>query len=677
MTAQTILFIVIAAVVALAIVIFMYGYKTKYTGKLRWVFGALRFITLFSLFLLLINPKLKQQNLSIEKPKLSVLVDNSGSIASLEMEEGLRSLVEGLENHNELQEKFDVRFFAFGDAFGPLDTLQFLAKQTNIEEALNKTDELFGDEIAPTVLLSDGNQTYGRDYEFGSRNYSSAIYPMVIGDSTQYTDLKIEQLNTNRYSFLKNEFPVEVILVYNGKSAVDSRFVIQQGGSMIYSEEVTFSEENNSRTLSFTIPSSRVGLQRYRATIRPISEEKNQTNNSKNFAVEVIDEATNILIVSDILHPDMGAFKKAIETNEQRKVTFMEPRDAGAVINDYQLIILNQPNRSFSQIYVEVAKLNKNTLTLTGAQTDWNFLNSVQSYYEKLATSQSEQVSGTFNPNYGAYSMEEIEFSDFSPLETEFGELLFSVPHDVILNQTIDGFTTGSPLLATWELNGKRDAIWDGQGIWKWRAQSFLQTESFEDFDAFLGKLIQYLASNKRRSRLDVTYDTFYYNNNPVVISAQYFDNNFVFDNRAQLNIRVKNAETDEITEFPMLLKNNYYLVDLNSLPAGDYSFTVSVEEEAVARSGNFTILEYNVEQQFLNANVTKLRQVATNSGGELFYADQLEGLIGTLLSNESYKPIQKSNQKVVPLIDWKYLLGLIALSLAAEWFIRKYNGLI
>jgi len=28
-------------------------------------------------------------------------------------------------------------------------------------------------------------------------------------------------------------------------------------------------------------------------------------------------------------------------------------------------------------------------------------------------------------------------------------------------------------------------------------------------------------------------------------------------------------------------------------------------------------------------------------------------------------------------LIDWVWLLVLIAISLAAEWFIRKYNGLL
>ena len=33
--------------------------------------------------------------------------------------------------------------------------------------------------------------------------------------------------------------------------------------------------------------------------------------------------------------------------------------------------------------------------------------------------------------------------------------------------------------------------------------------------------------------------------------------------------------------------------------------------------------------------------------------------------------------QKIEPLIEWRYLLGLIILSLSIEWFLRKYNGLI
>lgn len=176
---------------------------------------------------------------------------------------------------------------------------------------------------------------------------------------------------------------------------------------------------------------------------------------------------------------------------------------------------------------------------------------------------------------------------------------------------------------------------------------------------------------------MEVTFETFYYNNNPLRVSAQFFDKNFVFDNRAQLNISVVNNETKEGANFPMLLKNNFYEVDLNSLQAGNYEFTVSVKEEGIARSGGFTILEFNVEQQFLNANVTKLGRVATNTGGTVYFIDQAVSLINELLENDNFKTIQKTNQKVVPLIAWKYLLGLIVLTLSAEWFIRKYNGLI
>ena len=227
------------------------------------------------------------------------------------------------------------------------------------------------------------------------------------------------------------------------------------------------------------------------------------------------------------------------------------------------------------------------------------------------------------------------------------------------------------------KLNGVRTALWDGEGIWKWRAQSFLESEGFENFDGFMGNLYQYLASNKRRSRLEVTNETFYYNNNPIKISAQYFDQNFVFDSRASLSFTVTNQETNSRSVFPMLLKNNFYDVDLNSLEAGEYNFTVSVADQAVSRSGNFTILEFNVEQQFLNANVTKLDRTATNTKGKAFYVTQASELLNSLMEDKSFQKTQKSEQKVVPLIDWKYLLALIVFSLALEWFIRKYNGLI
>ncbi len=677
MTTETILYIILAAVVSLALAILMYGYKSKNSPGLRWIFGALRFIALFSILLLIINPKFESETYTIEKPKLPVLIDNSSSVGILDQQENVRDLVQNLKENKDLNDKFDLSYFSFGSEFKQLDSLSFSERNSNISGALSSIKEIFKNRTSPAILITDGNQTLGNDYEFASQTFNNPIYPVILGDSTQYTDLKISQLNTNRYAFLKNQFPVEVILTYSGSEDVASEFVVTQGSSTFYRSPVTFSERENSKTLNFNLPANSVGLQKYTAQLLPLESEKNKTNNIKHFAVEVIDQATNVLILSKVIHPDLGALKKSITTNEQRSVRIETPTRASEILNDYQLIILYQPDRSFAPIFSETEKLDKNAWIIAGLQTDWPFLNSVQNNFKKNSTRQKEDAQANLNSNYGTFAVQDLGFEDFPPLHTQFGELTFSVPHEVILEQTIRRIVTENPMLATMEINGKRNAIWDGEGFWRWRASSYLKTGSFQDFDAFIGGMVQYLASNKRRNRLEVSSETFYYNNNPIKISAQFFDKNYIFDNRASLTINVINAETEKETVFPMLLRNNFYEVDLSNLEGGEYSYRVSVSGEAVESSGNFTILDFNVEQQFLNADIAKLQRVAENTGGKEYFITQTGILFGDLLKNQDFQNVQKAERKTTPLIDWKYLLGIIALSLATEWFIRKYNGLI
>jgi hypothetical protein len=51
--------------------------------------------------------------------------------------------------------------------------------------------------------------------------------------------------------------------------------------------------------------------------------------------------------------------------------------------------------------------------------------------------------------------------------------------------------------------------------------------------------------------------------------------------------------------------------------------------------------------------------------------------ILENLVDDESFKPIQKKSEKIKPLIEFKYILILLIISLSLEWFIRKYNGLI
>lgn len=677
MEAQTILYIILAGIIALLLALFQYFTNKKSMSKLNVLFSFLRFLTLFSVFLLLINPKFDHVTLSAEKPNLVLVIDNSSSIRHLNQSENALDIVNKLSQNNELSNKFTVSKYIFGEQLKLSDTILFSESQTNISNAFNQLSQVYKDTNVATILISDGNQTYGNDYEFITSKYKNPIYPVILGDTITHTDLKIKQLNVNKYAYLKNRFPVETIITYNGNNNINSLFVVTSGKTTVFSEAVSFSKDKNSKTITFTLPANRVGVNSLKATILPAENEKNIINNSKNFAVEVIDQKTKIAIVSDFPHPDLGALKKSIESNEQRSVTFMNSNNTTSQINDFQLIIINQPDNKFNNLFDELNKENKNRLIIIGTKTDLSFINRINQSFTHEITNQTEDYQAELNLNYSPFIIDDLDFESFPPLKSNFGTVNFSAPFETILNKKLGNVSTNQSLLVTNEANSRREAILFGENIWQWRAQSFINTKSFNAFDNFIGKLVQYLASNKRRSRLNVEYESFYNGNTNVIIKAQFFDKNYVFDTRETLNIVVKDKASNLEKVFPFVLKNNNYQIDLSNLPPSEYSFIVRATNENISKSGVFQILEYDAEQQFLNANVTKLSQLATNSSGADYFVEEVDSLINDLVNDNRYATIQKSSKNTIPLIDWKYLLGIIVLSLASEWFLRKYNGLI
>jgi len=677
MSSQTLLYIILAGIVALLLALFQYKYKSKNSSRRSSVFTFLRFLSIFFILLLLINPKFDSVKVYNEKPNLVVAVDNSSSVKYLKQEGNANAFIESIKNNKALNDQFNVDFYSFGETLNTSDSINFNEKQSNINKAFRGLTEIYKNTVAPTLVISDGNQTYGNDYGFSAKKYNQPLYPIVLGDTITYTDLKINQLNVNKYAYLKNKFPVETIVVYNGNEEVNSKFIVTLGNKIVFSKPIRFNKTNNAQVLNFTLPANRVGVQSYKASVVPLNSEKNKINNYKNFAVEVIDQKTKVAIVSTVTHPDLGVLTKSIEANEQRTVSYVKPNEFINQINDFQLVIIYQPNNSFKTLYQALETQNKNKFVITGPKTDWRFLNAESNTYALDLTSQTEDYQATLNTNYNTFIIDDLEFNSFPPLHSSFGEPKFEMPIETILYKSVNGIETEEPLLATFETNGRREAILFGENLWKWRAQSYLNQKSFNDFDDFFGKIIQYLSSNKRKNRLNIDYESFYEGNNNVVIKAQFFNKNYEFDANETLNIIVKDKNSSTTKTFPLILKNNNYQVDLSSLPASDYSFTVKATNESISKSGTFKILEYSVEQQFLNANATKLQQLATNSKGSAYFIENTEQVFNDLIKDERYKPIQKNTKNTVPLIDWKYLLFLIALTLAIEWFLRKYNGLI
>ena len=610
-----------------------------------------------------------------EKPILSVLVDNSKSIPFFKEGENVKEIISKIKNTNNLKEEFFINEFTFGNNLQVLDSLSFSDPETNIANAIIGVNELYKEKIAPIILITDGNQTIGTSYEF--LNTKQPIYPIVIGDTTKYVDVKITQLNVNKYSYIKNKFPVEILLNYEGDENVDTQFSIFSKGKTVFRKKVSFSSANKSVTITANLTSTKEGLQYYTASVRKINNEKNIKNNTKNFSVEVIDEQTKVLVLSAVLHPDLGVLKKSIESNKQRSVDVFLIDDFKNQINDYQLVILYQVNNKFTSIIKELKQNNSNYLLVSGPNTDWSFINKQQFGFAKNSIHKIENYNAIYNNGFLTFLQEDIGFSNYPPLKDKFGEVLISKKHQTLLHQNINGIQTNQPLLTTFDINNQKSAVLFGEGIWKWRAASFLNSNSFEDFDKFIGSLIQYLASTKKRNRLEINADNLYPANSTISISAFYTDKNYQFDARAALEISVINKETKKVTKIPMSLVGNSYQVEIENLSSGDYNYSIEVLDQKIKKHGRFKITDYQIEEQFTNANVNKLRQLALKSGGKLYYKDEIDVLVKDLLANNDFYTVQKSSIKQQNLIDFKWVLFLLLALFTAEWFIRKYYGKI
>lgn len=669
------IFIILAFLASLGIAGFQYIFNTKEKSQLNYWLSFLRFLTLFLIFILLINPSIKKNHIENVKPQLLVAVDNSKSIKYNTLTAKVNSLIDLFRNNKELNSKFDLNFFTFGAKLTKLDSLTFSENKTNLELPFKEFAKLYKEGINPVVVISDGNQTIGNNVAYTS--YKSPVYPFIIGDTTTVEDLFINQLNVNKDTYINNNLPVEVFINYTGDKTVQRTFKVVQKGTTIFSKQLQFFSSKKVQIASFFITSNESGNQYYTAVIEPLENERNTINNSKTFSINVLEEQTKILILSAINHPDLGMLKKSIETNKQRAVSIFDIENKNYNINDYQLIIVYQPNNKFKNIFNEISSKKLNHFIITGVNTDWNFLNANQKIFSKDATKQSENYSAILNKEYAVFQNDEINFDSFAPLEDTFGDVKFKYEFNTLLFQKIGNFTLQKPLLATYEVDSQKGAILFGENSWKWRMNCFTENRSFDQFDGLISNIIQYLASSKTTNRLNIKVEPMYFSSETISISASYLDKNFNFDGRAKLWLTLVNTENKLVQKLPFSLVENHFNIELSDLKSGDYKYTVLVENQKESISGNFKVIPFEIEQQFNNSSSESLKILANSTKGITFYNNQENELLKALLSDNQYKTIQKSTIEKTPLIEWKWILAVIVLLLSIEWFIRKYFGKI
>ena len=675
MTTSTILLILLSVIISGAVAFYQYLFKADNQNKTNWLLAFLRFISVFSLLLLLINPVISRKTIETNKIPLAIVADNSRSITELKANDIEKEVFEKLTSNSALKEKFEIQTYTFDEEFFAGKPLDFKGNQSNIDNVAKNLKQLNKNTFYPVVLLTDGNQTIGNDYVYSFQETAN-LYPVVLGDTTTTFDLKINQLNANKYAFLKNKFPVEVFLQYNGNKAISANFSIEKNGKKISSQTINFDKKNKVQSIQILLEADRVGLQKYKAVISSTTKEINSYNNVKNFAVEVIDQRKEIAIISDISHPDLGTFKRAIESNAQRKVTFLKTNSISD-LKKYNLLILYQPTVSFKKVFEANKNLRINTFIVTGMSTDFNLLNQMQSDLEFKLTNKKEDFTSSFVTGFNLFAQNDIQFEQLPPLENPFGKITEKGSVNTLLTAKVNGIEVGNPILTFSEKGNSRTAYLLGENSWKWRMESHVINQSYEKYDLFIDKIIQYLSTNSAKKSLLVEHESFYNSGETIEIFAQYFNKSYELEENANLSINLTNKNTKSTKNYNFSKANNGYQAIFDGLEPGNYAFQVKEVTSNASYNGTFEVLDFDVEKQFVNPDVSKLQQLANQHKGEVIHPNQIGILIQKLLKKDTYLPVEKSLVKNSPLIDWIVLLIILAVSLASEWFTRKYNGLL
>ncbi len=212
------------------------------------------------LICLLINIIITRNTYENVKTPLPIVIDNSSSINELQATQTAKNVFTQLQNNKQLKEKFDIQPYFFDEDlhnFQENSQITFKGKQSRIDYVAKNLKSSNKNLTYPTVLISDGNQTSGDDYVFNF-DQNNRVYPVILGDTITYLDLKINQINVNKYAFLKNKFPAEVFLQYTGNKSVNANFSISQGNSVISKQQINFSPSKKAAVVNVLLPANKI-----------------------------------------------------------------------------------------------------------------------------------------------------------------------------------------------------------------------------------------------------------------------------------------------------------------------------------------------------------------------------------------------------------------------------------
>jgi hypothetical protein len=681
-------YLIWCAVLAGLYTFLLYGRNKQNLELPQWVvnlLGSFRFITVFILSALLLNPLIQKWVSQTEPPVIIIAQDVSASIINNQdsnyYNAGYIKQIQDLTS--ELSLNYKVVTMNFGENVSIQDTgIHFTDKRTNYGKVFDEIDARYaGDNIGALIFASDGLFNVGANPEYYNFKEQYPIFTIGLGDTNQKSDIAIVEMLSNEMVYLGNSFPVEVSINAELLSGNEAYLRVFNQGKEIEKRAIKISSNQEFFTERFVFEATNEGTQRYVFKVTAFENELNIINNTSQVLIDVLDNRDKVLIIANAPHPDIAALRSVFLEKESVEVDVVLIEELNQNLETYNLIIGHGFGAGkHSALWNKVWESKIPFWAILYGKSRMKQITGLNPGFDANGDGQKvNRITPSINPSFDDFivSSETKKYLvNVPPLHSPYAELTGFDDSQVLFYQKLGSVETNYPLGYFNKRDEVKTAWLFGEGLWQWKLYDFQEHNTHDHFNEYVWKTVQYLSVKEDKSRFRIQIKKRFNENQNVVVHAEYYNKSYELINELEVKLSLTDQDDNQY-DFVFNNVGKTYALDIGKLRPGVYSYVAKVNSgsNAFSKKGSFIINPINVEWSRVSADYNVLKKLAHKTNGAFFTSHQMDALAAVFADQSAFPSITYTSERKQSILHEKWIFFLILLLLTVEWIMRKYKG--
>lgn len=653
-----IIFFILIAIVG---ILFFYRNTIPDIDKRRkFLLVLLRIIAVVSVLVLLFNPILYFSEILKKEPEIIILNDVSDSMKdkAKEMNNLRDNTVKDIKDHKIISYNF-------------ADGLEGTNLSTNFSKTLLELSDKM--KYVKAVLLFSDGWFKDDNYRF-AENLSIPVYAFAPEIKFTIQDLEVSKIHHNQTAY-RDEISLITADVFSRsfEGNVDVTLYIKE--KQVQKKTISI-QPDELKQIEFEHVFDATGLLNVKVKISTSAvSETDIENNSAESVIRVLENRSEILIITDKAGWDVKFLNSAINNNPRWKTSVL--LKSGYFKKGNMRTSLEKEMKNVSALIV----VNHGKLRLSGVETEMidrfvenggGLLLQGKQILKSLLPATNTEIISQF-PTTFRFTEKSKQYETFSSARSASKDVIPPVDYfytepnlqSIVFAEFNNEEQT--PAMLFQEYSAGKVMYFPFLNFWRWQMRD---TEN--SYSNFISNLVLWLSTTNSdrffasgaKNAFDIGED--------VILHLTAFDEKLLPQTDLNAKAVIKNSENKVVYEEYMLAGNEKYTSTLKDLPSGEYTFTVADDITKQQAKGDFTISDDNPEKHDKGINKTLLSYISNATGGKFYSEKDIDNF-----ALKKAEAVTEKIKKEIPIYRKWYLIAAFILSFCTELFFRKRWGLL